>query len=159
MLPNFINPSKKTYALALSDEEKFVEKMAKRAKLMRNEEANVQFAYMMSKHFVRWYVNGCAYKYLTNKNIRVFSVSPGFVKTPMTEKEQGEGTENLLTYTALHRGAEPEELAFLIVSLADDRCGYFVGADVLCDGGCVNNGYSITTAAKKYNNKSLNEKW
>ena len=159
ILPNLLLPSKKTYALALSDEAEFIKKMAKRAKIMHKEDVDVQFAYMMSKNFVRWYSSQCAFKYMTNKKIRVFSISPGFVKTPMTVKEEGEGTENLLTYTALHRGAEAEEIAFLITSLADERCGYFIGADVLVDGGCVNNGYAMTTAAKKYDNKSLNEKW
>ena len=61
--------------------------------------------------------------------------------------------------TGLFRGAEPEEIAFLMTSLADERCGYFMGADVLVDGGCVNNSYSILTAAKKYDKKSLKENW
>jgi len=159
ILPKLLLPSEKTYALALSDEEQFVKKMAKKAKILKDESANVQFAYMMSKNFARWYSANCAFKYMVNKGIRVFSVSPGFVKTPMTETEEGEGTENLLSYTGLFRGAEADELAFLVISLADERCGYFMGADVLCDGGCVNNNYSILTAAKKYDKKSLNESW
>ena len=29
-------------------------------------------------------------RYEANKGIRVFSISPGYVETPMTEKEKGE---------------------------------------------------------------------
>ncbi len=159
ILPKIMMPSKKIFSLAISDEEQFVKKMAKKAKLLKDESANVQFAYMMSKNFARWYSENCTFKYMVTKGIRVFSVSPGYVKTPMTEKEEGEGTENLLSYTGLFRGAEPEEIAFLMTSLADERCGYFMGADVLVDGGCVNNSYSILTAAKKYDKKSLKENW
>lgn len=49
--------------------------------------------------------------------------------------------------------------AFLALSLADERCSYFVGADVLVDGGVVNNGYNMFNARKKYNQESLNENW
>lgn len=159
ILPGFMLPSQKTYRLCLSDEAKFIEKMTKKAKLMKDEATNSQIAYMISKNFARWYSQSCAFKYLAEKNIRVFSISPGFVKTPMTEKEQGEGTENLLTYTGLFRGAEPEEIAFLATTLADDRCGYFVDADALCDGGCVGNGYTMFSAGKKYDGRARKENW
>ena len=114
---------------------------------------------MMSKRFVQWYAQNCAYKYMDTKGIRVFSVSPGFVKTPMTEKEQGIASETMLSYSGLKRGAEPEELGFLITSLVDDRCGYLVGTDVLCDGGCINNGYFIKNSRVKYDGHSSKENW
>ncbi|MDO5100910.1 MAG: SDR family NAD(P)-dependent oxidoreductase [Eubacteriales bacterium] len=159
ILPKLLLPSKKTYLLSLSNEEQFVIKLSKKAKLLRKESVNSQIAYMISKNFARWYSGNCAFKYMATKNIRVFSVSPGFVKTPMTEKEAGEGTENLLTYTGLSRGAEPEELAYLIAALCDEKCGYLIGTDILCDGGCVTNGYSFLTAAKKYRQQALTENW
>ena len=101
ILPSFLMPSKKLYALAVSDEEKFVTKMVKKASMTKDEYMCSQMAYFMSKGFVRWYAKQCGYKYLANKGIRVFSISPGFVKTPMTELEQGEATDTLLSYTAL----------------------------------------------------------
>lgn len=159
ILPKLLLPSKKVYYLALSDEEAFLKKMTKKAKLLKKEDINTQIAYMISKNFVRWYANGCAYKYMANKNIRVFSVSPGFVKTPMTDKEAGEATDILLTYTGLNRGAEAEELAFLVAALSDERCAYLMGADVICDGGCINNGYSFLSATKKYDKHALKENW
>lgn len=159
ILPKLLLPSEKVYKLAIVDEEKFLNKMVKKAKLMRDESVNTQIAYMISKIFSRWFAKNCAFKYMANKGIRVFSISPGFVKTPMTEKEEGEGTENLLTYTGLYRGAEASEIAYLATSLSDDRCGYVVASDIVCDGGCIGNGYSFLNAAKKYNGQALKENW
>jgi NAD(P)-dependent dehydrogenase (short-subunit alcohol dehydrogenase family) len=130
----------------------------RKAKLGK-EETSSQIAYMISKNFVRWYAERCAYKYMVNKEIRVLSVSPGFVKTPMTDAEQGEATDTMLSYTGWKRGAEPEELAYVITALADERARYLIGADVLCDGGAVNNGYGMLTATKRYDGASLKEKW
>ena len=158
MLPGVMLPGKKTYRLAITDEEAFVSKMARKAKLGK-EEVGSQIAYMISKNFVRWYAERCAYKYLVTKGIRVLSVSPGFVKTPMTDAEQGEATDTMLSYTGWKRGAEPEELAYVITALADERARYLIGADILCDGGAVNNGYGMLTATKRYNEQSLKENW
>jgi len=151
-------PGKGIYRLALTDEEAFASKMARKAKLGK-EEVGSQIAYMISKNFVRWYAERCAYKYLVTKGIRVLSVSPGFVKTPMTDKEQGEATDTMLSYTGWKRGAEPEEMAYVITVLADERARYLIGADILCDGGAVNNGYGMLTATKRYNEQSLKENW
>ncbi|MGN1399034.1 MAG: SDR family oxidoreductase [Erysipelotrichaceae bacterium] len=159
MLPSILLPKDKTYNLILADEEKFVAAMCKKARMFRKEAIDVNIAYFISKNFVQWYVRKCAYKYLAEKNIRVFSISPGFVKTPMTDAEASEATETMFSYTGLHRGAEPEEIAFLALALADERCGYFVGADVLVDGGVVNNGYGMFNARKPYDKASLKENW
>ncbi len=159
MLPKLLLPGKRTYRLALTDEEAFVARMAKKARLLRKEEVDSQIAYMISKNFARWYAERCAFKYMAEKGIRVLSVSPGFVKTPMTDAEQGEATETMLSYTGWKRGAEPEELAYVITALADERARYLIGADVLCDGGAVNNGFGMLTATKRYDERSLKEAW
>lgn len=159
MLPKILLPGKKTYELAITDGEKFLSKMARKAKLTGKDEIDSQIAYMISKNFVRWYAERCAFKYMVNKGIRVFSVSPGFVKTPMTDAEQGEATDTMLSYSGWKRGAEPEELAYVITALADERARYLIGADILCDGGAVNNGYGILTATKRYNEQALKENW
>ncbi len=158
MLPKLMLPGKKVYRLAITDEEAFIAKMTKKAKLGK-EEISSQIAYMISKNFARWYAERCAFKYMATKGIRVLSVSPGFVKTPMTDAEQGEATDTMLSYSGWKRGAEPEELAYVITALADDRARYLIGADILCDGGCVNNGYGMLTATKRYNEQALNENW
>ncbi len=160
ILPSLLLPSKKVYALCLSDEAKFIEKMTKKVSMSKKDQnANCQTAYLTSKNFARWYSSNCAYKYMATKGIRVFSISPGFVKTPMTEAEGGDATDTFLTYTGTNRGAEPAEIAFLAISLADDRCSYVVGADVLADGGVIANGYGALTATKKYDGKAAKENW
>ena len=151
-------PGKAVYRLAITDEEAFAAKMTRRAWLGK-ESIGSQIAYMLSKNFVRWYAGQCAFKYMAAKGIRVFSVSPGFVKTPMTEAEQGRATDTMLSYTGWRRGAEPEELAYVITALADDRARYLIGADVLCDGGAVVNGFGMTTAFRRYGEQSLKENW
>ena len=92
MLPGFMTP-RRTYPLALTDEDAFVKKLVRRASIMHNEEADPQMAYMITKNFVHWYSAGCALKYMRHHNIRVLSVSPGYVETPMTEKERGKATD------------------------------------------------------------------
>ena len=59
----------------------------------------------------------------------------------------------------VNKGAEPEELAYVVTALADERARYLIGADILCAGGCVNNGYGMLTATKRYDGRSLNENW
>ena len=145
--------------LALTNEDAFVKRLVRRASLMHNKDVDPQMAYMISKNFARWYAAGCAFKYMRRRGIRVLSVSPGYVETPMTEKEKGKATDILLSYSGPGRGAKPEELAFLIVSIADERCGYLMGTDVLCDAGCVNAGYGLTVATNEKKHPSADGLW
>lgn len=150
ILPKFLIPESR-YPLAVTDEKAFVAALVRRASLIPGKGVAPQIAYMISKNFARWYSAECAFKYLRTRNVRVFSVSPGYVETPMTEKEKGKATDILLGYSGPGRGATPEELAYLICALADERCGYLMGTDVLCDGGCIASGYrmSVATDEKK----------
>lgn len=145
MIPKMLVPEGK-YPLAVTDEDAFVKALVRRACAFRMKDLNPQLAYMISKNFARWYSAKCAFKYMRTKQIRVFSVSPGYVETPMTEKEKGKATDILLGYAGPARGARPEELAYLICALADERCSYLMGTDVLCDAGCIEGGYRLTTA-------------
>ena len=63
-------------------------------------------------------------------NIRVNSVHPGSVRTPMTE-----GLDAKQSHVALHRIGEVEELAAMILFLASDESGYSTGAEFIADGG------------------------
>jgi len=69
--------------------------------------------------------------------IRVNSVSPGFVETPLTE--QGLQNERFVKAiernTALGRVGTPEEIASVIAFLASSEASYMTGSDVLVDGG------------------------
>ncbi|XJZ28962.1 SDR family NAD(P)-dependent oxidoreductase [Bacillota bacterium Lsc_1132] len=69
--------------------------------------------------------------------IRVNSVSPGFVETPLTE----EGLQNerfvkaIQRNTALKRVGSPEEIAHVIAFAASSEASYMTGTDLLVDGG------------------------
>lgn len=78
--------------------------------------------------------------------IRVNSVSPGSVETPMLlgdikgeAKRKGVSMDSIRKETeekvALKRWAKPEEIAYGILSLASDRASYINGIDLLIDGG------------------------
>lgn len=134
-LPAFIIP-KKVYPLAETDEEQFVKKILKRASMAKTDYEKAGFAYAMSKNFVVWYAQKCAFEY-GRKGIRVVSLSPGLIDTGMGKKEAEHGSF-LLKTTAEGRIGRPEELGFAIATVADERNGYLAGVDVLVDGGATN---------------------
>lgn len=76
--------------------------------------------------------------------IRVFSISPGTIKTPIFNRdknaqrtpEQIEAMFNQLAQAIpCHRVAEPEEIGDLVAFLCSDEASYLTGADFLIDGG------------------------
>ncbi len=66
-------------------------------------------------------------------NIRVNVVSPGYVKTKMTESEQHRPIWSELT--ALGRMGEPEEIGSMIAFLATKHAGFMTGSNIVIDGG------------------------
>ena len=62
--------------------------------------------------------------------IRVNSVHPGFITTPMTA-DHPPGVDHV----AMHRAGHPEEIAELIVFLASDLSSFSTGAEFVADGG------------------------
>ncbi|AEV19254.1 glucose 1-dehydrogenase [Geobacillus sp. G4] len=69
--------------------------------------------------------------------IRVNSVSPGFVETPLTERglQNERFVKAIERNTALGRVGAPEEIANVIAFLASSEASYMTGSDVLVDGG------------------------
>ncbi len=133
VLPKFLI-SEKLYRLADTDEALFIKKCVKKSSLPKGEYERNGFAYALSKNFVVWYAQKCAFEY-GKKGIRVVSLSPGLIATKMGKLEEKEGGE-MLKYGAEERMGKPEELGFAIATLADERNGYLAGVDILCDGGC-----------------------
>jgi NAD(P)-dependent dehydrogenase (short-subunit alcohol dehydrogenase family) len=69
-------------------------------------------------------------------NIRINSVHPGPVNTPMQDKDRnGPLEQRNLDNTMLHRFGEPSEIANVVTFLASDRTSYMTGAEVFVDGG------------------------
>ncbi len=63
--------------------------------------------------------------------IRVNSIHPGLIKTPMTEWVPDD-----IFQTALGRAAEPREVSSLVIYLASDESSYSTGSEFVVDGGC-----------------------
>jgi NAD(P)-dependent dehydrogenase (short-subunit alcohol dehydrogenase family) len=71
------------------------------------------------------------------QNVRVNSICPGFVETPMTDPAFGqeEFYEYVHGQTPMGRVAQPEEIAGLAMFLASDEASYITGANIPVDGG------------------------
>jgi len=135
VLPSFII-NKKVYPLAETDEDLFVSKIVKKSSMAKGDYQRSGFAYSLSKNFVVWYAQKCAFEY-GKKGIRVCSLSPGLIATDMGNLEAKEGGM-LIPNAAEERMGRPEELGFALASVADERNGYLAGVDVLVDGGSTN---------------------
>jgi len=74
---------------------------------------------------------------LAQYNVRVNSICPGFVDTPMTEEalEDENFREHVIGNTPLGRVAEPEEIADVAVFLVSDQASYVTGVNMPVDGG------------------------
>lgn len=64
--------------------------------------------------------------------IRVNSIHPGLIKTPMTDWIPED-----IFQTALGRPAQPTEVSNLVVYLASDESSYSTGSEFVVDGGCI----------------------
>lgn len=92
-------------------------------------------AYVSAKHGVVGLTKTAAIEYAT-KGIRINSVGPGFIRTPMVES--GLDEESLKGIAALHpvqRLGTPEEVANLILFLLSDDAAFLTGGYYLVDGG------------------------
>lgn len=85
-------------------------------------------AYGASKFGVRGLTKSAAAE-LAQQGIRVNSVHPGLIRTPMTE-----GAPDFLT-VPLGRAAETNEVSKMICWLAGDEASYVTGAEFVVDGG------------------------
>ncbi|MFF0490924.1 glucose 1-dehydrogenase [Nocardia sp. NPDC004068] len=87
--------------------------------------------YVASKWGVRGLAKSAALE-LAQHKIRVNSVHPGLIRTPMTENIP----DDLVTIP-LGRPAEPEEVATFVLFLASDESAYSTGSEFIVDGGLV----------------------
>ena len=96
-------------------------------------------AYTASKFAVRGMTKNAALEYGA-AGIRVNSVHPGGVDTPMTRPDDlggftDEDQAAAWAMTPLPRIGQPEEVANLVLFLASDESSYCTGAEFLVDGG------------------------
>ncbi|WP_428908484.1 SDR family NAD(P)-dependent oxidoreductase [Niallia sp. Krafla_26] len=104
-------------------------------------------AYTASKWAVRGMTKTAAMEF-GKWGIRVNSVHPGFVWTPLNES-----ISNLVVssqkLTALERAGEPLEVSNAILFLASDDSSFVTGAEIVVDGGLTSGGH-VKTLAKEF---------
>lgn len=91
-------------------------------------------AYVASKFAVRGMTKQVAVEY-GDKNIRVNSVHPGYIRTPMMVAATDEGGGEAIAQIALRRLADPVEVSNLMVFLASDESSFITGTEHVIDGG------------------------
>lgn len=85
--------------------------------------------YTATKFAVRGLSKSAALE-LAPQNIRVNSIHPGFIRTPMTA-----GIPEDFLSIPLGRGAEPAEVSAMVLFLASDESSYCTGSEFVIDGG------------------------
>ena len=92
------------------------------------------FAYAATKYAVTG-MTACAALELARDKIRVNSIHPGVIDTPMVASDDPTATDRIVRATPLRRVGEPEEIARVALFLASDEASYMTGAHVPVDGG------------------------
>ncbi|MEZ5412380.1 MAG: glucose 1-dehydrogenase [Acidimicrobiales bacterium] len=92
------------------------------------------FAYAATKYAVTG-MTACAALELARDNIRVNSIHPGVIDTPMVASDDPTATDRIVRATPLRRVGEPIEIARVALFLASDEASYMTGAHVPVDGG------------------------
>jgi len=94
-------------------------------------------AYVASKFAVRGLTKAAAAEYAPH-DIRVNSVHPGTIRTPMTEQpDVQEMIKKIEKQIPMQRIAEPEEISNLVLYLASDESTYSTGTEFVADGGLI----------------------
>lgn len=95
--------------------------------------ASGALAYGASKWAVRGMTKSASVE-LARKGVRVNSIHPGLIETPMAD-ELGIGQDKLARRTPLGRIADASEVAQLALFLASDESSYSTGSEFIVDGG------------------------
>lgn len=92
-------------------------------------------AYTGAKAAVRGMTKATAIEYGAH-NVRVNSVHPGAISTPMARRlNNAKELEALAQTLPNRRFAEPREVSYAVLFLASDEASYMTGSEVVVDGG------------------------
>jgi NAD(P)-dependent dehydrogenase (short-subunit alcohol dehydrogenase family) len=92
-------------------------------------------AYVAAKHGVLGLTKTAALEY-ADKKIRINSIGPGYIKTPLITNSLDEATiKSLVTLHPIGRLGESEEVAELILWLGSDKSSFVTGSYYPVDGG------------------------
>ncbi len=91
-------------------------------------------SYHAAKGAVRNMSKNAAMTYVGD-GIRVNSVHPGFIHTPLTDAQAADLNEAVIASTPMKRGGTPIEVAYGCLFLASDEASYITGTELAIDGG------------------------
>lgn len=91
-------------------------------------------AYHATKGAVRNMSKNVAITYATT-GVRVNSLHPGFIATPLTDAQDPEVNKFVVGMTPMGRAGQPEEIAWGAVFLASDESSFVTGSELVIDGG------------------------
>ena len=91
-------------------------------------------AYHATKGAARQLTKNAAVTY-AKYNVRVNSVHPGIIETPLVQSRMDDGRSPVIAATPLGRMGQPLELANGILFLASDESSFVTGAELVIDGG------------------------
>lgn len=94
-------------------------------------------AYNLSKRGILLMVKREAERF-GERNMRIVSISPGIIMTPMAEKaaqDHPETIDFLKKNTPMNRTGRPEDVANAVDFLISDKASFITGSDILVDGG------------------------
>jgi cyclopentanol dehydrogenase len=91
-------------------------------------------AYHGTKGAVRLLTKAAAVQYAPD-GIRVNSVHPGVILTPMVDVVPRSELQPLINMAPMKRGAQPEEVGWCVVFLACNESSFVTGAELVVDGG------------------------
>jgi NAD(P)-dependent dehydrogenase (short-subunit alcohol dehydrogenase family) len=89
--------------------------------------------YVAAKHGVSGMTKATALQY-ANQGIRVNSVHPGYIQTPLLGNMPAEAQEGLVSLHPIGRLGKSEEVAEVVLFLLSDRASFVTGAQYLVDG-------------------------
>lgn len=96
---------------------------------------NYTNAYTASKGALRALAKASAVE-LAPDNIRVNSVHPGIIVTPMIQEALDQGAQQMFEMgTPLPRLGKPEDIAYGVLFLASDESSFVTGTEMVIDGG------------------------
>lgn len=145
LVPSVVLP-RRLYPLATTAPDQFIRRITRILALLPPAH-RAGLAYAISKDYVIWLARTDAARF-GKLGLRVVSVSPGYVDTPMGAAE-AHATDAYLSGAPIPRLGHPEELAALIAFCASPQAGYLTGTDILCDGGVASASPSLLSTLRR----------